>query len=83
MEAYQRFHKVVFQWERNLLDFVGFDFISDRFEPNSRTYFVVSLALVTFIDICYTLIYYDYVTKLTCAILLVLFIQVTYDDFHF
>lgn len=59
MDAYSRFLRCVFQWDKSLMQFVGHDVITKEFNRSYITYFVYMLCLSSYIAEVYTFLYYD------------------------
>lgn len=59
MEAYNRYNKCVYEWNRYLFRFVGHDVIVGTFKRNAMSYFVYILAVVLIVTEVYTLFNYD------------------------
>lgn len=76
MEAFNRFNRCIFEWERNLLKLIGHDFFGEKFERNVMTFVVYALTLLTSISELYTLIYLDPLSKLFALICVLIQIQV-------
>lgn len=76
MEAYNRFNRCIFEWERNLLKLIGHDFFGEKFQRNAMTFFVYALILLTFISAVYTLIFLDPLSEIFALICILIQIQV-------
>lgn len=83
MEAYNRFNRVIFEWERMVLRLVGHDILGEEiladaiaFERNLITYFVYFMFCCTFIAIFYSFAAYDSLTKISNLIFCMIAAQV-------
>lgn len=59
MEAYNRFNRTLFEWERSLLRLLGHDFIAEKFERNFMTFVLYGILGSAMFGIFYTFIFYD------------------------
>lgn len=76
MEAYNRFYKCIFKWERALLKLVGHDALADKLKPTPMTFVVYGSILAAFLMAIYTIINYGLLEKAFSCHSICLLIQV-------
>lgn len=76
MDAYNRFNRCIFEWERWLLGLLGHDFLGEKFEKNLRTFFIYAMIAVTCFMIVYTIIFYDPLAKIFSVLFFLIAVQV-------
>lgn len=76
MDAYAKFNRCIYEWERKLLRLIGHDFLDGTFKPNVIAILVYLLIFIALIGIINTIIYYDVPSKLFCILCLILLLQV-------
>lgn len=84
MDAFTRFNRCIFEWERTLLKLVGHDLLAGtKFERNFITFAVYGLCCTFLVSIFYTFIFYDPLSKIFALLFLFLIAQVIYFFFIF
>lgn len=63
MEAYNRFNKCIFKWERTLLKLVGHDLLAPKLKPTIMTFVIYGAIVVSTIFVTYTFINYGLLEK--------------------
>lgn len=76
MDAYSRFTRCIYEWERKLLRLIGHDFLDGTFKPNVIAIIVYMLIFIAMAGIINTIIHYDVPSKLFCVLCLILLLQV-------
>lgn len=76
MDAYNRFNRCLFEWERALLRLLGHDFMGEKFERNIMTFFIYTLLLVAFLAMFYTFAFYSGLEKIFSVLFFLIAIQV-------
>lgn len=76
MEAYNRFNRCIFEWERTLLKIVGHDFLGGKFERNIVTFTVYFLVIATIITMGYTFVCFDILAKIFTLLFFLILLQV-------
>lgn len=76
MDAYNRFNRCIFEWERVLLKVVGHDFLGGKFEKNLMTFFLYGIIAFTGFMIVYTMIFYDPLAKIFSLLFSLIALQV-------
>lgn len=66
MEAYNRFTKCIFKWERSMLKFVGHDLLDVELKRTPVTFIIYGTIFGGIVMEIYTFIYYDAFEKIFC-----------------
>lgn len=80
MDPLETYTKVIYTWLYNVIRYLGFEAIlkGDPLKPNIRMGLIFFVVVSFMITNTYTVIYYDFVTKLHCVFFLLVFTQVKY-----
>lgn len=76
MEAYNRFNKTVFIWQRGLMKAFGHDIFVENFRLNFISYFWYTLLVECIVSEIYTMIYYEPLKKIFSTIFALTSLQV-------
>lgn len=82
MEAYNRFTKCIFEWERTLLKCIGHDFLAPKLKQTPMAFIIYGTLFVTFMLQAYTLVYYNALEKIYSAHTLSMLIQVGWKSYN-
>lgn len=77
MDAYNRFNRCLFEWERSLLRLLGHDFMGEKFERNIMTFVIYALLFTAFSAMFYTFAFYSGLEKIFSVLFFLIAIQVT------
>lgn len=59
MDAFNRFHKCFFDYERTLLRLIGHDYLKPNFKPGIVAYFIYTLTAIFLFTNTYTILFYE------------------------
>lgn len=76
MDAYTRFNRCLFEWERALLRLLGHDFMGEKFERNFMTFFLYTLLLSAVAGMIYTFVFYDSLERIFSVLFFLIALQV-------
>lgn len=82
MEAYNRFNKVVYEWERALCKFIGHDILAEEFRLNAISFLLYLIILSAITSHIYTMIYFEDVARIFAFLCIILIVQVCLSIFH-
>lgn len=77
MEAFDRYHRCFFKYERTLLQLIGHDFFLPNFKPGLLAFAAYSTLALFIFSTIYTMIYYDLFAMLNACLLLCLSLEVS------
>lgn len=81
MEAYNRFNKCIFEWERSIFQLIGHDVFASELKRNAISYSIYVAAITLIISEIYTLICYeDLFVRVFCLHVSLFTVQVGCQD---
>lgn len=77
MDAFNRFHKCFFEYERSLLRMIGHDYLDPNFKPGILAYLIYTLTAIFMITNSYTILFYEPFTVLNGCVFMNLSVVVS------